>query len=197
MDAPARPGTFEFCRIPESNYALLDSDLTEGAASVVGLSVSVDFDGSDSELPGRASSPEKTLGSNVSARVGWKSAKESTLEVGEVSMKKEVGLKGWPLVVVELKESLSAANMLDVVGVFKPIIPWGARSREAKLSWPAMGDMLKNCCCITGSTDAATELVDKATARRTVSDIQSSKKSFNIWKAPKAGSLRIVKSLII
>lgn len=42
-----------------------------------------------------------------------------------------------------------------------------------KLSWPAMGDNEKNCCCMTGSTDAATELVESATLRRTFTAIQS------------------------
>jgi hypothetical protein len=73
-----------------------------------------------------------------------------------------------------------------------------------------MGDKEKNCCCITGSTDAATEFVESATLLKTLTAIQSlqwtsederhdrtkkvtySKKSFRIWKAPKAGSLRIV-----
>lgn len=36
-----------------------------------------------------------------------------------------------------------------------------------------MGDKVKNCCCMTGSTDAATELVDKATLLKTLTAIQS------------------------
>ena len=42
-----------------------------------------------------------------------------------------------------------------------------------KLSWPGMGDSEKNCCWTTGSTEAATELVESATFRRTLSAIQS------------------------
>jgi hypothetical protein len=42
-----------------------------------------------------------------------------------------------------------------------------------KLSCPDMGDIEKNCCCITGSTEAATELVDNATFLRTLTAIQS------------------------
>ena len=44
----------------------------------------------------------------------------------------------------------------------------------------------------TGSTEAWTELVESATERRTLSAIQSSKKSLRIWNAPNAGSERIV-----
>lgn len=36
-----------------------------------------------------------------------------------------------------------------------------------------MGDSVKYCCCITGSTEAATELVESATLRRTLTAIQS------------------------
>ena len=65
-----------------------------------------------------------------------------------------------------------AASMLDVVGVCA-IKCCGRTSMELKFSWPAIGDRVKNCCCITGSTDAATEFVDKATLLRTLTAIQS------------------------
>jgi len=108
----------------KTSYALAFSVLTEGAASVVCLSASLVF-GEElaSELVGRASSPEKTVGSYVSVRVGWKSANESPLLVGDVSIKKEVGLKGFPLAWFDGKGSFSAASMLEVVGVFNPSIP--------------------------------------------------------------------------
>jgi hypothetical protein len=107
---------------PADLYAF--SDLTEGAASAIEFSLSLVFGGElFSGLEGRASSPEKTLGSKASERVGWKSAKESPLLVGDVPMKKEVGLKGFPLVFVEGKGSFSAASILEVVGVFNPMIP--------------------------------------------------------------------------
>lgn len=66
----------------------------------------------------------------------------------------------------------SAASMLDVVGVCA-IMPGRTSKGLPKLSWPAIGDSVKNCCCIMGSTDAATEFVDSATLRRTFSAIQS------------------------
>ncbi len=66
-----------------------------------------------------------------------------------------------------------AASILEVVGVWA-IAAVGRTSRPPpKFSCPAMGDKEKNCCCITGSTDAATELVDNATLRRTFNAIQS------------------------
>ena len=68
----------------------------------------------------------------------------------------------------------SAASMLDVVGVCA--IEGAGRTSKVvlgKLSCPGMGDSEKNCCCMTGSTDAATEFVDNATLRRTLSAIQS------------------------
>lgn len=86
----------------------------------------------------------------------------------------------------------------------------GRISKELKLSWPGMGERVKNCCCIIGSTEAATEFVESATLRNTLTAIQSlkdedisngcevpirstySRNSFKIWNAPKAGSLRIV-----
>lgn len=69
----------------------------------------------------------------------------------------------------------SAASMLDVVGVW--IIPFGRPTSRLcpKLSCPAMGESVKNCCCITGSTEAATELVERATVRSTLRAIQSLK----------------------
>ena len=73
-----------------------------------------------------------------------------------------------------------------------------------------MGERVIKCCCMTGSTDAATDVVERATFRKTFNAIQSlrgqhlgynlrgnqldthSKNSFRIWYAPKVGSLRIV-----
>ena len=103
--------------------------------------------------------------------------------------------------------------MLDVVGVCAIAVA-GRTSTVVfgKLSWPGIGESEKNCCCMTGSTDAATELVESATLRSTLSAIQSlgatgvstdrharahgrhthSKNSFKIWNAPNAGSLRMV-----
>jgi len=52
------------------------------------------------------------------------------------------------------------------------------------------------CCCMTGSTDAATDVVESATFRKTFNAIQSSKNSFRIWYAPKVGSLRIVYGIV-
>jgi len=107
-------------------YALAFSTLTGVAASVLGFSASLCF-GEESVsvlVDWRASSPEKTAGSYASERVGWKSANESPLLVGEVSMKKDVGLNGFPLVPwLDGKGSFSAASMLDVVGVLSPSIP--------------------------------------------------------------------------
>ena len=56
--------------------------------------------------------------------------------------------------------------MLVVVGVCA-IVVFG------KLSWPGIGESEKNCCCTTGSTDAATEFVESATFLSTLSAIQS------------------------
>jgi hypothetical protein len=79
-----------------------------------------------------------------------------------------------------------------------------------KESCPIMGERVIKCCCMTGSTDAATDVVESATFRKTFNAIQSlqgqhlgpnirgnqldtySKNSFRIWYAPKVGSLRIV-----
>jgi hypothetical protein len=73
-----------------------------------------------------------------------------------------------------------------------------------------MGERVIKCCCMTGSTDAATDVVESATFRKTFNAIQSlqdmhsgfnlrgnqldthSKNNFRIWYAPKVGSLRIV-----
>lgn len=49
----------------------------------------------------------------------------------------------------------------------------GRISKELKLSWPGIGERVKNCCCIIGSTEAATEFVESATLRRTLTAIQS------------------------
>ena len=68
-----------------------------------------------------------------------------------------------------------AASILDVVGVWAMAFGGGRISNALKLSWPAIGDRVKKFCCITGSTDAATELVDKATLLRTLTAIQSLK----------------------
>ena len=67
---------------------------------------------------------------------------------------------------------MSLSNELDVIDVCT-IMPGRMSSRLPEVSWPAMGDSEKNCCCIMGSTDAATEFVDNATFRRTLSAIQS------------------------
>ena len=71
--------------------------------------------------------------------------------------------------------------MEEVVGVWLVIIAdvdgWGpagaAVAPSAKFSWPFIGESVKNCCWITGSTDAATEFVESATLRRTFRAIQS------------------------
>ena len=73
--------------------------------------------------------------------------------------------------VLDGKGSLSAASMLDVVGVW--LIWEGRSSGWGNDSWPAMGDRVKKACCTTGSTDAWTELVESATLRRTFRAIQS------------------------
>ena len=100
--------------------------------------------------------------------------------------------------------------MLDVVGVSLSIVDGVGPA----YSWPFIGESVKNCCWMTGSTDAATEFVERATLRRTFNAIQSlhktehvslkirsieiypkkaySRKSLRIWNAPKAGSLRMV-----
>ena len=49
----------------------------------------------------------------------------------------------------------SAASMLDVVGVCA-IIDGRTSNGLPKFSCPSMGESEKNCCCIMGSTDAAT-----------------------------------------
>lgn len=71
--------------------------------------------------------------------------------------------------------------MLDVVGVLA-INCCGRTSMALKFSCPAMGDNEKNCCCITGSTDAATELVESATLRSTLTAIQSLQRHSNLEK---------------
>lgn len=65
-----------------------------------------------------------------------------------------------------------AASILDVVGVVIIAFPRTSNGFP-KLSCPAIGDSEKNCCCITGSTDAATEFVDSATFLSTFNAIQS------------------------
>lgn len=67
-----------------------------------------------------------------------------------------------------------AASILEVVGV-TAIICCGRTSKALKDSCPGIGDRVKYCCCITGSTEAATEFVDSATLLRTFTAIQSLK----------------------
>lgn len=66
-----------------------------------------------------------------------------------------------------------AASMLEVVGVCAMVLGAGRISNVLKVSCPAIGERVKNCCCIIGSTDAATELVERATLRSTLTAIQS------------------------
>jgi len=97
------------------------------------LSASLDLgDGFESGVGWRASSPEKTFGSNASVREWEKSVKESPLLVGEVSMKNEVGLKGFPFAAL-VGKSFKAASILEVVGVFNPKSPC-VRSKLGKVS---------------------------------------------------------------
>lgn len=74
-----------------------------------------------------------------------------------------------------------AASMLEVVGVC--VIPEEGRTSRVlpKDSCPAIGESEKNCCCITGSTEAATELVDNATLRSTFKAIQSLRSHNGKW----------------
>lgn len=75
-----------------------------------------------------------------------------------------------------LYESLRAESILDAIGVCA--MPCESKPLPRcvpKLvgNWLGLGERARSCCWITGPTDAATELVERATLRRTFRAIES------------------------